>query len=80
VEAQFIFAPGEESKAARETVEFLAGIVNEEIVIACEQPFRLLPFLGKGERFIARQELGPKQWQRLASIVSWRGTFDRGTP
>jgi hypothetical protein len=75
-EALFIYKPRSVREVATAAVDFLAEIVAERILLGRERPPRFLRFLHSQQRFIPREELTAKRKRGLASITSWRGTFE----
>ncbi|MGI8972176.1 MAG: hypothetical protein ACR2HB_15955 [Dehalococcoidia bacterium] len=75
-EAQFIFASRNVHEVAAAAVDLLAEIAAERIVLGRDRTPRFLRFGDNQQRFIPRKELTAKRKRGLASITSWRGTFD----
>ena len=74
VVADFLFTAEAPREDAAETVEFVAGIVAEEILIVVSAPW----YFGVSHgRFIAREAFFARADRARFTVVSWRGTFDQ---
>jgi hypothetical protein len=76
-EAQYIFAPGEERRAAAGAVQLMADVVEERVVTVRERIGRFLWLQPTSQlRFMRREELTERHRRRLVTVASWRSTFD----
>jgi hypothetical protein len=72
--ADFLFTPDEPHRDAAETVDFVTGIVGEQILVVAEAPW----YFGLSHgRFIARDAFFARGDRARFTVFSWAGTFDQ---